>query len=163
MTSAFVIIDMQKQFMDHHERLTPRRQDAIELINYVAERFRASGRPVIWIKDEEDEGPGDPGFELIEGLEARPDLDRFVHKVYGNIFRETRLEAELKAYGVDFLLIAGWRAENCVLSTLKGAEDRDIPYALLRGAVVSNVPESVAFVENNAPIISYELTGLLLR
>lgn len=161
MKPAFVIIDMQKQFLSETTTCTPGLSSVVPVINYIADQFRTKGAPVIYVLDEEDCGPDHPDFALVESLEIAPS-DVRVHKIHGNSFRATKLEAVLKELAIDFILVAGFKAEGCVLSTLKGAEDRDLSYAVLRGGILSTSPNGAAFVEGMSPLMSHHLVSHLL-
>jgi nicotinamidase-related amidase len=47
------------------------------------------------------------------------DSDVHIHKTYGNAFNKTSLEDELRKLGVDTVIITGFCAEYCVLSTYR--------------------------------------------
>ena len=68
------------------------------------------------------------------------DSDVHIHKTYGNAFNKTPLTDELRQFGVDTVIITGFCAEYCVLSTCRGAEDQDLTPILLRGSLASSVP-----------------------
>ena len=161
MKAALIIIDMQKQSLDGQTRLEPDLAACLEIVTHVASLFRESARPVIFVQDEESAGPGDPGFELINGLYEQEEDPR-VRKVAGNAFRSPELTRILQETHSDFALLAGYRAENCVLATQKGAEDRDIPNALLRGGVLGHSKETVAFIESICPLLSHEVVAAML-
>jgi len=161
MKLAFVIIDMQKQFLDGATSLTPALASTAEYINYVSGLFRERGLPVLFVLDEEECKLGDPKFEPVDCIEQKP-TDERIHKTHGNSFRDTRLMERLKALGVGFVLFAGYRAEGCVLSTLKGAENLDLPHAVLRNGILSTSQDGAAFVEKNSPLLSHHLVAPFL-
>jgi len=98
--------------------------------------------------------PGAEGFELPDDLDILPS-DLHIHKVYGNSFNKTPLEDELRKLGVDTVIITGFCAEYCVLSTCRGAEDLDLTPIIVRGSLASVIPENIRFVESINNIISY--------
>ncbi len=153
MKPAFVVIDLQQRFADQMRH--PELCEAVELVNYVAEQFRAANRPVVWVQDAEQGGAGTTGFGLLEQLDVH-DADLRARKTAANAFRTLRVE------GCDFLLLAGFKADGCVLSSAKGAEDRELAHAVLRGALLDTNPESVAFIERLLPIASHEVVSALL-
>jgi nicotinamidase-related amidase len=53
----------------------------------------------------------------------------------------------LKELGVDTVIITGFCAEQCVLSTYKGAEDVDFKPIILKGAIASDNLEHLRSVE----------------
>jgi nicotinamidase-related amidase len=155
-----VVIDLQKRFFRPGDVLQPALDDAVEIINHVAEAFRAAGRLVIWVQDRENVDETDPGYALLDGL--RPEKgDPRVSKIPSNAFLEPSFLGTLEGGAADFLVLCGYRAEQCVLATARGAADREIPLALLRGAVVSPDPEAVAFVERLFPLLSHEVAVAL--
>lgn len=152
---------MQKQFLGGSAPIAPDLPEAVEITNYVAGLFRDAGRPVLWVQDREGIELHDPGFALIDALHVAPGDARIV-KTASNAFREPDLERQLAASSTDFVLFAGFKAEGCVLATAKGAEDRDLPHALLRSAVVSTTPDAPAFIERICPLVSYEVVAAIV-
>ena len=78
-----------------------------------------------------------------------------IHKTYGNAFNKTPLQNKLQELGVDTVIITGYCAEYCVLSTCRGAKDLDLTPIILRGALASDIPENIKFVESINDVISY--------
>jgi nicotinamidase-related amidase len=97
--------------------------------------------------------PSTAGFALSEQL-AILDSDLHITKTYGNAFNRTPLADELQRLGVDTVILTGFCAEQCVLSTCRGAEDRDLTPMILRGSLASGSPENITFVENVNDTIS---------
>jgi nicotinamidase-related amidase len=98
--------------------------------------------------------PGEDGFELPDTLSILGS-DLHIHKTYGNSFCRTGLGDELRKLGVDTVVITGFCAEYCVLSTYRGAQDLDLTPIILRGSLASGIPENIKFVESISDIISY--------
>jgi len=61
---------------------------------------------------------------------------------------------------VDTVIVTGYAAEHCVLSTSRGAKDLDLTSIILRGGIASSVEQNIAFVERIDDVISY---GALAR
>ena len=157
MKPALLVIDVQKAFFDISPAMTLSLKDAIEYINAAIALFREKGLPVICIqhKDKDEKlVPGEEGFDLPETLDILPS-DLHIHKTYGNAFNQTSLEDELRELGVDTVIVTGFCAEYCVLSTARGAEDLDLTPIVLRGSLASGVPENIKFVESVSDVISY--------
>lgn len=157
MKPALLVIDVQKAFFDMSPDTAQSLKDAIEYINAGIKLFREKQLPVICVQHmEESEGlvPGEEGFDLPEDLQIL-DSDLHVHKSYGNAFNKTDLEAELRELGIDTVIITGFCAEYCVLSTYRGAQDCDLKPILLRGSLASSTPQNIPFVEGISDIISY--------
>lgn len=157
MKPALLVIDVQKAFFERDAITTQSLNDAVMYINAAIELFREKGLPVISIQhmDEEDGlVPGEEGFDLPDSLNILPE-DIHIHKTYGNAFNKTPLLDELKKLDVDTVFLSGFCAENCVLSTCRGAEDVDLTPILLRGSLASGIPERIKFVEDINDVISY--------
>lgn len=147
MKPALLIIDLQKAF--HKGTAKPFMDRAVTFINYVRPYFENKHLPVVWIQhiDEEDGVvEGTEGFAFIDELGSNDSSVRF-YKTYGNAFNKTGLHAHLQSFGVDTLVLTGYCAENCVLSTYKGSQDLDYTPILLRDGIASRDLENQRFVE----------------
>ena len=154
MKLALMVIDMQKAF--YVGPTTEQMDRATEYINYVIPMFEAKGLPIIWVQDvDEGDGvvPGTDGFEFIEALEPRADAIR-IHKTYGNSFNKTDVDKILKENGVDTVVMTGFCAEYCVLSTYRGAKDLDYFPVLLKNGIASTEAANKEFVENISETIT---------
>jgi nicotinamidase-related amidase len=157
MKPALLVIDVQKEFFKFGPTTAQSLNDAIEYINAAIALFRKKDLPVICVQhmDEEEKlVPGEEGFELPEELDIRPS-DLHIHKTYGNSFNKTSLQDELRYLGVDTVILTGFCAEYCVLSTYRGAQDLDLTPIILRGSLASDNPKNIKFVESINDIISY--------
>ncbi len=157
MNPALLAIDVQKEFFKFSPTTAQSLNDATEYINAAIALLREKDLPVICVQhmDEEEKlVPGEEGFELPEELDILPS-DLHIHKTYGNSFNKTPLEEELRDLGVDTVIITGFCAEYCVLSTYRGAQDLDLTPIILRGSLASSIPENIKFVESISDIISY--------
>jgi nicotinamidase-related amidase len=157
MQPALLVIDVQQEFFKYSPVTAQSLKDAIEYINAAIALFREKQLPIICIQHvDEEEGPlpGAPGFELPPELNILP-TDVHIHKTYGNSFNKTNLTDLLRERGVDTVIVTGFCAEYCVLSTCRGAEDVDLTPILLRGALASTIPDNIKFIESINNIISY--------
>ena len=157
MKPALLVIDVQREFYKNDAQTAQSLTDAVEYINAVIPLFRAKNLPIICIQhmDEKDKlMPGEDGFELPEGLNILPS-DIRIHKTYGNAFNKTSLEGKLDELDIDTVIVTGFCAEFCVLSTYRGAKDLDLTPIILRGSLASGTPENIKFVESISDIISY--------
>lgn len=157
MKPALLVVDVQKEFFKISPATARSLNEAIVTINEAISLFREKGLPIICIQDiGEKDGvvPGAEGFETPEALHVLPS-DPHIHKRYGNAFNKTSLERDLKAAGVDTVIVTGFCAEQCVLSTCRGAEDVDLAPIVLQRAIASGVPENIRFVEGISDVISY--------
>ncbi len=157
MKPALLVIDVQKAFFDLSPIMTQSLNDAIRCINAAIALFRDKQLPIICIQHMEPGDklvPGETGFDVPDHLRIL-DSDFHIHKKYGNAFNKTPLEEKLRELGVDTVIVTGFCAEHCVLSTYRGAADRDLTPIILRGAIASDHLEHIQFVEDISDIISY--------
>jgi nicotinamidase-related amidase len=157
MKPVLFVIDVQKEFFDISPTTTQSLNDAIEYINAAIALFRKNELPIICIQDvDEEDGriPGSKSFEVPDHLDIRPS-DLHIHKTYGNAFNKTTLGDDLQSLGADTVIITGFSAAYCVLSTYRGAMDMDLTPILLRNSLASELPEYIKFVEDMSDIISY--------
>jgi nicotinamidase-related amidase len=159
MKASLFVIDMQKKFFNYDDVTSKSLNDAIGYINYAIGIFRKKGLPVISIQHKDEESglvPGNEGFEMSEKLNLLTD-DIHIIKTYGNAFNKTGLADKLKELGVDTVIITGFCAEGCVLSTYRGAEDVGLTPVILRNSLASPSLENIKFVESVNSIISAEI------
>jgi nicotinamidase-related amidase len=156
MKPALLVIDVQKEFFNNPVTAQSL-NDAIEYINAAIALFREKGLPVICVQDQEEEAgrvPGTEGFDLPDSLKVLPS-DVHIIKTYSNAFTRTELLNVLRKLGVDTVILTGYCAEYCVLSTCRGARDVDLTPILLRNSLASGKPENIKFVESINDVISY--------
>jgi len=157
MKPALLVIDVQKQFFKISPTTAQSLEGAIEYINAAIQMFREKDLPVICIQhmDQSDKlMPGEADFEIPDQLNILQ-TDFHIQKTYGNAFNKTPLEAKLREFGIDTVIVTGFCAEACVLSSARGAEDYDFNAIILRGALASTNPENIHFVESISDVISY--------
>jgi nicotinamidase-related amidase len=157
MKPAVLVIDIQKRFFEFGPAISESLRSAIDYINPTIALFREHDLPVICVQHvDEDEGlvPDAEGFGLPEELDVLPS-DVHIRKTYGNAFNATQLLAKLQALGIDTVIVTGFCAEECVLSTYRGAEDVDLKPIILRGSLASGSKENIRFVESISSIISF--------
>ena len=157
MKPALLVIDIQKEFFKFSPATAQALNEAIEYINVAIALFREKNLSVICIQhmdEEENLVPGEDGFELPEMLDIQPS-DLQIHKTYGNAFNKTVLAEELRGLGVDTVILTGFCAEYCVLSTYRGAQDLDLTPIILRGSLASDNRENIKFVESISDIVSF--------
>jgi nicotinamidase-related amidase len=154
---ALLVIDVQKRFFEFSPTTAQSLKDAIEYINAAVELFRERELPVIYVQHVDEERrlvPGVEGFDPPDELDILSS-DLHVHKTYSNSFNKTLLEDELRERGVDTIIVTGFAAEYCVLSTYRGAQDLDLTPIMLRGSLASSRPDHIRFVESISDIVSY--------
>lgn len=164
MKVALLVIDMQKHYVFANEEKTRLALKAVEFINAAIDLFRKKELPIICIQHmDEAEGvvPGAEGFNTIEQLNIVSN-DLHIIKTYGNAFNKTNLEEKLRKLDVDIVILTGYCAEYCVLSTCRGAIDIDMDPIILRNAIASGMPENIQFVESVNEVISLGALQMML-
>lgn len=154
---VLLVIDVQKEFFTN-PTTSHSLNSAIECINAAIGLFREKHLPIVCIQHmDKEEGlvPGKDGFELPQNLNILSS-DLHVQKTYRNSFNKTPLAEKLRELGVDTVIVTGYSAERCVLSTYRGAEDLDLTPIILRGSLASDHPDNIEFVERINDIISCE-------
>ena len=165
MKPAMLVIDVQKAFFDDNAAKIQSLNNAVMYINYAMKVFREKNLPVISIQHLNKSNnlvPGTEGFDLPDELNIL-DSDIHIHKNYGNAFKKTNLLEELQKLDVDSVFITGYKAENCVLSTYRGADDLELHPVIIRGAIASDSIESVQFIEHINELISIHALEHLLN
>ncbi len=114
------------------------------------------------VKEADSRVPGSPGFETTSRIQLEPS-DPQIRKTYGNAFNKTELHSTLSDLEVDTLILTGYEAANCVLSTSRGAKDLDYRAILLRVAIAGQTPERVETVQSWEDLISYGALKSLLE
>jgi nicotinamidase-related amidase len=164
MKPALLVIDVQKTFFN--DPITSvSLNHAIEYINEAISLFRGKEYPVVCIQHANPDDnllPGYEGFDIPDSLKILPS-DLHIVKRYGNAFNKTSLSEDLQKLGVDTVILTGFCAEYCVLSTCRGARDVDLIAILLRGALASGDPDRIRFVESINEIISFRALCKILE
>lgn len=155
MKPALLVVDLQAEFFEEGSPALPSLRSAVEYVNAAIALFRKAGAAVVVVRDVEGErAPGNPAFEVHPSVKVHPE-DLHVDKRAGNAFWQTDLERELRSRGVDFVVITGFAAEQCVLDTCRGARERGFGAALLRGSIAGPHEKNIGFVERICDVISY--------
>jgi len=160
MRMALMIIDMQKAFYEGNSKISM--DSAVEYINAAIEMFRAKNLPIIWVQDKSDVAPREIGFDFIDQLKPQ-EKDYRIIKEYGNSFNKTECGKIVKEEKIDTIIITGYCAEYCVLSTYRGALDLDIVPIIFRGSIASGAKENIRFVESISDIASYQVLKKLIK
>jgi len=150
MKPALLVVDIQEAFFSEDDVTTASLRRAVEYANAAMPLFREKGLPVVCVVHEDPgEGlvPGSDGFEPPETLRFEPGDLRIVKRTGSAFAGGTGLGDRLRALEVDAVVILGFCAEYCVLSTCRGARDEGFTSMLLRDALASGHPERIPFVE----------------
>lgn len=157
MKPALLVIDMQNEFFKISQVCSDSMKAAIEYINAAIDLFREKKHPIIVIQhksENESLTPGKPGFDVPKSIKLKAKDIRFT-KTFSNSFTKTGLAEKLREFKVDTVIVTGFCAEYCVLSTYRGAQDLDLTPIVLRGSLASDNAEHVRFVEEISEVISY--------
>ena len=135
MHTALLIIDVQQGLCEgDHAAFESSRM--IDRINQVSAKARAAGAPVIFVQHESGPGyleHGTAAWQLADGLTVAP-TDLRVRKTSPDSFHKTKLEALLKAHGVEDLIVCGMHTEFCVDTTTRRALALGYPVVLVSDA-----------------------------
>jgi nicotinamidase-related amidase len=148
MKPALLVVDMQNEFFaDAAAR--PSLDAAVASINETIATFRRRGLPVVVVLDAEGPArlPGLAAFEPHASL-ALAGGDARVEKRHPDSFWRTPLDELLRGQGVDTVIVSGWCAEYCVLSTYRGARQRDYAAMILRRGIASGRRDRLDMVED---------------
>jgi len=128
--TALLIIDVQTGVVAKaHDR-----DAVVARIAALADKARADGVPVIWVRHENEQlVPGQDAWQIAPELHPRSD-EPIVEKRYGDSFEDTTLEPLLAKLGVGKLLVAGAMTDQCIRSTLHGAFTRGYDTILVQDA-----------------------------
>ena len=128
MGRALVLVDIQRDYFPGgaHPLVAP--EAAAGAARRVLDAFRASGEPVVHIRHVWDDEDATFMRPETEGVEIHPDVapaegELVITKEFPNSFRETALEDELRARGVDSLVLCGMMTSMCVDATVRAAVD----------------------------------------
>jgi nicotinamidase-related amidase len=146
---ALLVIDMQARF---REGVTADKalswDDAVGAINAAIGLFAAKGLPVICV-EHVDPGtglvPGAAGFDTDPRILLPAGTPR-IHKEFGSAFAGTGLAGILRGLGADAVVVSGYCAEWCVLSSLRGAEPEGFKAMALADGIASGHPARIPFV-----------------
>ncbi|MFB0523807.1 MAG: isochorismatase family protein [Candidatus Bathyarchaeia archaeon] len=164
MKPALLVIDVQNEFFNINQACSDSLKSAVDYINEAIGLFREKNLPVVVIQHKSAERelvPGKSGFDVHKSVKLKPEDMRIV-KTYGNSFTKTGLAEKLRELGVDTLIVTGFCAEYCVLSTYRGAQDFDFTPIILKGSLASDNTEHIRFVEEITETVSYGALKALL-
>ncbi|MCW4052082.1 MAG: isochorismatase family protein [Candidatus Bathyarchaeota archaeon] len=163
MKPALLVIDMQNEFFDS-KQARGSLESAVEYINAAIDLFRKKRLPIVVIQhrtEEQNLVPGRSGFNVHKSIKLKPQ-DIRITKTYSNSFTKTGLAEKLRDLDVDTLIVTGFCAEYCVLSTYRGAQDFDFTPIILKSSIASENADHIRFVEEITETISYGALKILL-
>jgi len=125
---GLVIVDIQNDYFPGGANPLEGPEAAAEQARALLDAHRGAGLPVFHLQHVWDEPaatfmvPGTPGVEIhaaVAPIAGEP----VIQKAYPNGFRETGLERQLRAAGVDRLAVCGMMTAMCVDATVRAAAD----------------------------------------
>lgn len=151
---VLVVIDMLVDFFERQPTLAEQRQALVTGINELTASFRASGSPVIWIRQEFKPDlsdafldmrrhgisitiEGDEGSKILPEIERLPIDFEIVKKRYSAFFG-TGLDALLTKLAPQTLVLAGINSHACVRTTAIDAYQRDYDVILAADCIGSH-------------------------
>ena len=128
--TALLIIDVQVGVVG----AAYQREAVIANIQSLLTAAHAAGTPVIWVAHSEEQMPiGSEAWQYVPEL-VRLESEPLVHKLYGDSFEATDLEAALAAAKVGHLVVVGAQTDACIRSTIHGAFTRGYDVTLVSDA-----------------------------
>lgn len=132
--TALLLVDAQVNQFDPPYQVASA-QELLPRLQGLVGCFRASGAPVVFVRN-----CGTPGLDPDErgtpGWELHPSFvplkgELLLDKTTLDTFESTPLEAELKARGIERVVIAGVQSEYCIRATSLGAVERGFEVTLV--------------------------------
>lgn len=162
MKIGFLIVDMQESIV--RGRVEQKGIDhACEYINHVADVLRSSDHVVVHVQDVEGMEESSPEEYRIISEVIVDEKDLTVTKESSNAFWQTELESVLKSQGVEFVILSGFAAEECVLFTYNGAMERGFRPVILQNGILSTHQEAVTSTYRDRNVISYPVVDYLIK
>jgi nicotinamidase-related amidase len=128
--TALLIIDVQVGVVGAAHQ----REAVITNIQRLLTAARAAGMLVIWVAHSEEQMPiGSDAWQYVPEL-VRLESEPLVHKLYGDSFEATDLEAALAAAKIGHLVVVGAQTDACIRSTIHGAFTRGYDVTLVSDA-----------------------------
>lgn len=135
MKPALLITDPQNDFFSADNPNAGAFEATIPVINEAIALFRRQGWPIVFIQHASDRLPaGSQPWQIDARFDCRP-TDTRLTKTTENAFWNTGLDSLLRSIRIDTVVVAGYIAERCVLSTLRGAMERNYRAVLLEGGI----------------------------
>jgi nicotinamidase-related amidase len=128
MTTALLIVDIQKEYFPGGKNPLVEPIQAAENACRLLEAFRYASLPVVYIQHiATRQGatsflPGTPGIEIHPLIQPR-EGETVIQKHYPNSFRETILLEHLRTLGTNKLVICGMQTHMCVDAGVRAAVD----------------------------------------
>jgi nicotinamidase-related amidase len=156
MKPALLALDLQNDFFEADNPNLAAFEATIPVINSAIALFRERLWPVIFVQHVSPSKPaGSHAGAIYECFDCKP-CDVRLCKTQPNAFWKTDLETLLRSHQVDFVIIAGYVAERCVLATLRGASERSYRGTILEQSIASLDSRYTQFVLEIASHLSLD-------
>lgn len=147
MVPALLVLDPQNDFFGTDNPNLDRFLKTVPVINRAVAHFRARNWPIFFTRHRSPAQPiGSEAWAVYAGFALEPN-DVCLGMPHLNAFWQTALSAHLRVRQVSFVLLAGFLAEFCVLSTYRSAQERGYQVALLSGGIASLADEQTQWVQ----------------
>ena len=121
--TALVVVDVQLGMFDKDDPVY-NGQELLENVGSLIARAREAGVPVVYVQHQGGSGhplaPDAPGYPIHPAIAPRAS-EAVVTKRTPDSFHETTLQAELKARGIEQIVLVGIQTELCVDTTCRRA------------------------------------------
>jgi len=153
---ALLVLDPQNDFFGEDNANVKAFLATIPVINSGISYFRDVQWPVIFVQHTSKRKLEGSELWKIHPAFDFQEHDKYVNKTDNNAFWKTELEDILKSFKVKSLIVCGYLSEYCVLSTLRGAEERGFQAAILDGAIASLEDRFTQLTLEISPTVSLE-------
>ena len=137
MKKALLILDPQNDFFGEDNPNLTTFQATISIINTAIAIFREQHWPIIFIQHTSKRKPeGSENWKIHPQFNHHSD-DINLSKTHFSAFWQTDLETILKEKHVNSVIVCGYMAEYCVLSSLRAALERGFNAVILEGSIAS--------------------------
>jgi nicotinamidase-related amidase len=136
MSTALLIIDVQKGMFAFPDIQPFRGAATIEAIAALLAKARAAGAPVVYVKHDEPGSPlalGDSAHEIVEAIAPLPG-EPVITKTKCGAFLGTPLKTTLEGLGVRKLVICGLQTDFCVDTAVRTAQEHGFEVTIAAGA-----------------------------
>jgi nicotinamidase-related amidase len=148
MNPVLLVVDPQNDFFESDNPNLVEFQRVLSNINAAIALFKKQDWLIIFIQHTSSKKePGTHAWKIYEGFNGVSESFQ-ISKRYPNSFWKTKLNSLLKSSQIDFVVVAGFCSEHCVLSTLRGANERGYKGVILRDGIASLDDKYTNFVLN---------------
>jgi nicotinamidase-related amidase len=139
MARGLVIVDIQNDYFPGGANPLEGPEAAAAQAARLLARFREGGEPLVHMQhiwdapDAAFMAPGTPGVEIHGSVAPLPG-ETVIQKQHPNSFLDTALEEQLRAAGVDSVVVCGMMTSMCVDATVRAASDLGFPVTVAADA-----------------------------